>query len=327
MKGKVKVAQLGLGPIGLECLRTALSMPWARVVGAVDIDPAKVGSDLGALIGEKHLLGVRVVGGVEQLATKPDLIFHTAVSRFRVAYTQLEALARQGIHVVSSCEELVFPTLREPKLAAKLDRICRTSGARLVGTGVNPGFVMDVLPLCLASVSRQVRAIHVQRVVNASSRREPLQRKIGSGLAPAKFRHLLRVGKAGHAGLTESLALIAHALGWKVEKVIETAKPIVARKDIRTKYFFVRKGQTCGLHQSVGARIDSKLRLNLDLKMYLEAEDPHDSIQIDGNPPLNVVIREGVAGDQATVAALVNTAPRLLQVSPGLRLLTELPLA
>jgi hypothetical protein len=327
MKGKVKIAQLGLGPIGIECLKLASSMPWARVVGAVDIDPAKVGSDLGALTGEKRLRGTRVVLGVEQLTNKPDLIFHTAVSRFRVAYAQLEALARQGIHVVSSCEELVFPTLREPKLAARLDGICRSSGARIVGTGVNPGFVMDVLPLCLASVSHQVRAIHVQRVVNASTRRKPLQRKIGSGLAPAEFRRLLRAGKAGHAGLQESFALIAHALGWKARKIVETGEPIVARKDIRTKYFFVRKGQTCGLHQHAEARIDGKLRLSLDLKMYLEAEDPHDSIQIDGNPPLNVVIKGGVAGDQATVAALVNTAPRLLQASPGLRLLTELPLA
>lgn len=325
MKGKLKIAQLGLGPIGIECLKLASTLPWARVVGAVDIDPSKVGLDWRVLTGEKRPRGARIVSRVEELKEKPDLIFHTAVSRFRTAYEQLEALARQGIHVVSSCEELVFPRLREPKLAARLNRLCHTSGARIVGTGVNPGFVMDLLPLCLAGVIHPIRAIDVQRVVNASTRREPLQRKIGSGLAPAEFKRLLRAGKAGHAGLKESFALIAHTLGWKARKIVEISEPIVARQNIRTKYFSVRKGQTCGLHQHAEAWIDGDLRLSLDLKMYLDAENPHDAIQIEGNPPLNVLIKGGVAGDQATAAALVNTAPRLLRAAPGLRLLTELP--
>jgi 4-hydroxy-tetrahydrodipicolinate reductase len=236
-------------------------------------------------------------------------------------------MARQGINVVSSCEELLFPRLREPRLAAKLDRVCRESGARIVGTGVNPGFVMDLLPLVLSGVSREVTSIHVQRVVNASTRREPLQRKIGSGLAPAEFRRRLRSGKAGHAGLKESLALIAHTLGWEPAEIVETGDAIVAHHSICTRYLQVRKGQTCGLHQRVEARILSELRLTLDLKMYLDAENPHDAIQIEGDPPLNVLIKGGVAGDPATVAALVNTAPRLLRAKPGLRLITELAVA
>jgi 4-hydroxy-tetrahydrodipicolinate reductase len=186
---------------------------------------------------------------------------------------------------------------------------------------------MDLLPICLTSVSQEVRSIHVQRVVNASTRREPLQRKIGSGLAPEEFRHLLRAGKAGHAGLKESMALIAHTLGWRISRIVETGRAIVAPRHIRTQYLQVRKGETCGLHQHVRAKIDGQFRLTLDLKMYLDAENPHDAVQIDGTPPLDLIIRDGVAGDQATVAALVNTAPRLLQAQPGLRLVTELAAA
>jgi 4-hydroxy-tetrahydrodipicolinate reductase len=328
MSGKTKIAQFGLGPIGIETLKLAASKPWAEVVGGVDIDPAKVGRDLSEVTGLKNLRGRSVYSSVDELlaAVKPQLIFHTAVSKFKAAYPQLEPIARRGINVVSSCEELVFPALREPKLAAKLDRLCRSSGARVVGTGVNPGFVMDVLPLCFSMVSREVRAVHVERVVDASTRREPLQRKIGCGMRPAAFCSLLRAGRAGHAGLKESLALLAHGLGWKLDNILETGDAVIAKRSIRTRYLQVRKGQTCGLHQRAQGRVNGRIRLTLDLKMYLGAKEPHDAIQIEGDPPLEIIIDGGVAGDQATVAALVNAAPRLLRARPGLLLPTDLPL-
>jgi len=324
---KIKIAQFGLGPIGLESLKLAAAKPWANIVGAVDIDPAKIGNDLGALTGLKALRGRRVCGSLGELLahSRPQLIFHTSVSRFKDAFAQIEPMARRGISVVSSCEELLFPALREPRLAATLDRICKQAGARVVGTGVNPGFVMDLLPVFLTGVSREILAVHVQRVVNASTRRAPLQKKIGSGLPPADFRRLLKQRKAGHAGLKESLALLAHSLGWTPKHIVETGDAIVADHHIRTRYLEVKKGQTCGLHQCARATVNGTVRLTLDLKMYLDAKNPHDAVQIEGDPPLDILINGGVAGDQATVAALVNTAPRLLKAPAGLLLLTDLP--
>ena len=324
---KIRMAQFGLGPIGIETLKLAATKPWAEIVGGIDIDPQKTGKDLGELTQAKELEGKIVYHSLKELGAykKPDVIFHTAVSKFKDAYAQIEPMARMGISVVSSCEELLFPQLREPQLAGKLDRICKKSGARVIGTGVNPGFVMDLLPLCMTGVSREVRAVHVQRVVNASTRRAPLQKKIGSGMAPEEFRKLFKAGKAGHAGLKESLALIAHCLGWKTGRIVETGDAVVAERDIRTQYLEVKQGQACGLHQRAEARVNGKIVLTLDLKMYLDAPQPHDAIQIEGEPPLNVVVNGGVAGDHATVAALVNSAPRLLQARPGLLLVTDLP--
>jgi 2,4-diaminopentanoate dehydrogenase len=324
---KIRIVQFGLGPIGLETLKLAAVKRWAEIVGGVDIDRAKIGQDLGVLTGMKRLRGRRVWGSWEELVARerPDVVFHTAVSRFKDAYAQIEPMARRGISVVSSSEELLFPRLREPKLATKLDKLCRKTGARIIGTGVNPGFVMDVLPICLTGVSRVVRAIHVQRVVNASTRRAALQKKIGSGLPPAEFRRLFRQGQAGHVGLKESLALVAHCLGWSLENIVETGDAVVADHHIRTQYLEVKKGQTCGLHQRAQATVNGRVCLTLDLKMYLDAKSPHDAVQVEGEPPLNVVIDGGVAGDQATVAALVNTVPRLLQAPAGLLLMTDLP--
>lgn len=323
----IRIAQFGLGPIGLETLKLATTKPWAEVVGAIDIDPAKAGRDLFELTGLKALRGRGVCASLESLMkrSKPDVILHTSVSKFPAAFDQLLPMARLGLHVVSSCEELLFPQFREPDLARRLDRACKRSGARMVGTGVNPGFVMDVLPLCLSGVSCSISSVHVERVVNASTRREPLQRKIGSGMAPAVFRRLLREGKAGHAGLRDSLALLAYGLGWVPRNITETSDAVIAEQDIRTQHLKVLKGQTCGIHQRAEARSKGGRKLSLDLKMYLDAPDPHDEVVIGGIPPLKLVIPGGVAGDPATAAALVNTVPRLLSSGPGLLLMTDLP--
>ena len=324
---KIKVAQFGLGPIGLETLKLAAAKPWAEVLGGIDIEPAITGRDIGELTQTSSLQGRRVFGSLDDLVAvaKPDVIFHTAVSKVKAAFPQLEPMARAGINVVSSCEELLLPQLREPELAAQLDAVCKQHGTRIVGTGVNPGFVMDVLPVCLTGVCREVRAVHVQRVVNASTRRGPLQRKIGSGWTPEEFERRFREGTAGHAGLKESLALIAHCLGWQITDLLEVGKAVVADHDIRTPHVEVKKGQCCGIHQYAEAKGDGKVCLTLDIKMYLGAPNPHDACQIEGEPPLDMWIEGGVAGDAATVPSLVNAAPRLLKAPPGLLLMTDLP--
>jgi hypothetical protein len=323
---QIKVAQFGLGPIGLETLKLAATKPWAKIVGGIDINPAFIGKPLAKITGDKKAGRAKVYRSLEELlqVAKPDVIFHTAVSKVSAAYSQIEPIVRRGISVVSSCEELLFPALREPKLAAQLDAACKSGGARVLGTGVNPGFVMDVLPVCLTGVCRDVQAVHVQRVVDATTRRGPLQRKIGSGWTPAEFEKRFKAGTAGHAGLKESAALIAHALGWKLDELVETGKAMVALQDIKTPHVTVAKGQCCGIHQVAVGRIKGEVKITLDIKMYLEAPNPHDSVQIVGEPTINNIITTGVAGDGATVASLVNAAPRVLKAQPGLLLMTDI---
>jgi hypothetical protein len=326
MKSKIKIAQFGLGPIGVETLRLAANKPRAHIVGAIDIDPSKVGRNLNELTRLSRLRGCKVFASADDLIAKekPDIIFHTAVSRFKPAFGQLEPIARRGISIVSSCEELLFPQLSEPKLASRLDNLCRRTGARIVAAGVNPGFAMDLLPLFLTGVCRSVKAIRIHRVVNASTRRKPLQRKIGSGLPPKRFHQLFKARQIGHAGLKESLALVAHCLGWKIPQITETCDAVVTNHTIRTEYFEVNRGQTCGLHQRAQATTRGGLVLSLDLQMYLDAPNAHDAVQIEGDPPVELIIKNGIAGDQATVAALVNTGPRLFEAKPGLLLLSDL---
>ena len=326
---KIKVCQFGLGPIGLESLKLAAEQSWLEVTGGVDIDPAKTGRSLGELTGVATLGGSKVFSTLDALFAAlgtPEVVLHTAGSSAAAAFGQMQPALERGISVASTCEELIFPALKTPALVTEFDGLCRRTGARIAATGVNPGFVMDVLPICLTGVSREVKSIFVARVVNASTRRQPLQAKIGSGQNPADFCAKFAAGKAGHAGFQQSVALLAHAMGWTIDEIRETCEPVVATSRVVTRFFDVAPGQSVGIHQKCVGLSGGETRIKLDLQMYLDAPNPHDAIVIKGRPELNAVLNGGVAGDDATVAALINIVPRLLAAAPGVRLMTELAL-
>lgn len=324
---KIKVIQFGLGPIGIESLKLAAESSWLEVMGGVDIDPAKIGQTLAQVTGITELGGANVHPSLETLFAAvgtPDVVLHTAGSSAAASFAQMRPALERGISVASTCEELIFPALQAPGATADYDALCRRTGARIAGTGVNPGFVMDLLPICLTGVSRDVRSIYVERVVDASTRRGPLQAKIGSGQSPDAFRAKFAAGRAGHAGFKQSVALLAHAMGWTLDEIHETCEPIVAASRVVTKYFDVGPGQSLGIHQKCAGLAGGTARIRLDLQMYLGAPLPHDSIVISGRPELQATLTGGVAGDDATVAALINIIPRLLAAPAGVRLMTEL---
>jgi hypothetical protein len=324
---KIKVVQFGLGPIGLESLKLAADQSWLEVTGGVDIDPAKVGRPLAELTGVPSLANAKVFPSLDALfaaAGEPDVILHTAGSSAATSFAQMKPALDRGISVASTCEELIFPALKTPALVTEFDQLCQRTGARIAGTGVNPGFVMDILPICLTGVSREVKSIYVERVVNAATRRQPLQAKIGSGQNPDDFRAKFAAGKAGHAGFQQSIALLAHAMGWQLDEIRETCEPVVATSRVVTKFFDVAPGQSLGIHQTCIGLSGGDTKIKLDLQMYLDAPLPHDAIVVRGRPDLNLVLNGGVAGDDATVAALINIVPRLLAAAPGVRLMTEL---
>lgn len=324
---QIKVIQFGLGPIGIESLKLAAEQSWLEVIGGVDIDPAKVGRTLADLTGITSFGAAKVYDTLESLfaaAGQPDVVLHTASSSAAVSLAQMKPALERGVSVASTCEELIFPALKTPVVAAEYDELCRRTGARITGTGVNPGFVMDILPICLTGVSREVTSIYVERVVNASTRRQPLQAKIGSGQNPADFRAKFAAGKAGHAGFQQSVALLAHAMGWQLAEIRETCEPVVATSRVVTKFFDVAPGQSVGIHQKCFGLCGGETKIKLDLQMYLDAPLPHDAIVVKGRPDLNLVLNGGVAGDDATVASLINIVPRLLAAAPGVRLMTEL---
>lgn len=308
----ITVVQYGIGPIGAEIARLLLSKPWIKVIGAVDIDPAKIGKDLGEVIGLGRSIGVPVTA---ELQGKPDVVCHSTGSRVRDVEAQLTSLLGRGCHVVSTCEELSFPLDVEAR--ERLQHVARAANVGLLGTGVNPGFVMDKLPLTITSVCQEVREVEIIRVQNASTRREPLQRKVGASMTVDEFREAVAAGRIKHMGLRESLMMVGQGLGVEFDTVTdEVIEPIIAEREIVTQYLKVQPGQVAGVHQTIYGK--GRINVSLELRMYVGAEDvAADRVIVKGVPDVEMEIKGGIHGDRATAAMVVNAIPRIIQARPG----------
>ncbi|MCU1347951.1 MAG: dapB [Acidobacteria bacterium] len=318
----ITVAQYGIGPIGAEIARLLTTKPWIKIVSAVDIDPNKIGKDLGDVIGLGRPLGVVITA---DLHGKPDVVCHSTGSRLRDVAGQLKELLGRGCHVVSTCEELSFPLDRQ--IREELQQVARASNVALLGTGVNPGFVMDKLPLTITSVCQEVQSVDIIRIQNASTRREPLQRKVGASMTVEEFRAAVDAGKIKHMGLRESLMMVGKGLGVEFEHVTdEVINPIVAEREVVTQYLKVAPGQVAGVHQAIEGT--GRIRVRLELRMYVGAEDvAADRVVIKGIPDVDMVIKDGVHGDRATAAMVVNSIPRIVAARPGVLTMDDIPIS
>lgn len=318
----ISVAQYGIGPIGAEIARVLLTKPWVKLVAAVDIDPNKIGKDLGDVIGLGRKVGVVVT---PDLQGKADVVCHSTGSRLREVADQLESLLSRGSHVVSTCEELSFPL--DVEIRERLQHVARTANVALLGTGVNPGFVMDKLPLTITSVCQDVKSVEIIRIQNASTRREPLQRKVGAGMTVDEFRAAVAAGKIKHMGLKESLILVGNGLGVEFDSVTdEKIEPIVADREIKTQYLSVAPGQVAGVHQTIYGK--GRIDVSLELRMYVGAEDvAADRVIVHGIPDVEMTIKGGVHGDRATAAMVVNCIPRIVQARHGVLTMDDIPIS
>lgn len=331
METPFRVVQYGLGPIGQEVARTVLKKQTTgalELVGAIDIDPDKVGRDVTTIIGENSSpSGIRVREDAEQVLaeTEPDVVLHSTTSFLDGVSEQFKQCVEAGADVVSSTEELAFPFDRHPELADQLDQAARQSGQVIVGTGVNPGYAMDTLALAATGTCVSVEAVEVERIVDASKRRRPLQEKIGAGLSTEAFAEKKATGTFGHIGLRESLLMLADGLGWSLEGIEETLDPVVAEERAETPFLTVEEGEVAGIHHAIEGRVGGAPALSLSLKMYVGAESSRDAVTVEGDPPIDLVVQNGIFGDTATVGALVNTIPLAVEASPGLQTMKDLP--
>jgi 4-hydroxy-tetrahydrodipicolinate reductase len=322
----MRIVLYGLGPIGVAVTRLLAAKPHAVLVGAIDTDPAKVGRDLGSVAGLPHALGVLVSDDAHHvLALGADVVVHCTGSLLRDVKDQLLHAVETGHNVVSSCEELAYPFRKLPALSAQLDERARRHGVTLHGTGVNPGFVMDKLPLTLSAACQEVHHLSVKRVVDAGTRRLPLQRKIGAGLSASEFFEAVVEGRIKHHGLPESAAMLAHGLGFAIDEITETLDPVFARQTVTTEFLTIEQGRVAGLKQVCRAIARGSERLVLELQMYVGAKEPEDTAVIRGVPDLTLTIPGGVHGDLATAAAIVNALPVIVASPAGLRTVAEVP--
>jgi hypothetical protein len=321
LKKKIRAIQYGIGPIGASILKLMREKEAIEIIGAIDNDPAKIGKDLGEVIGASDApWGVKVSGDARGvLEQSADVVMHTTSSSLPKVVDQLLACMDVGSCVVSTCEELSYPFRTHPELATQLDKSAKDNGVALVGTGVNPGFVMDKLVITLAAVSQRIEHARALRIVDASKRRLPLQKKIGAGLSVEEFRTRVKEGTIKHVGLPESVAMVGDSLGLRIDEITETIEPKVAAERVQTEFLTVEAGQAAGVHQIARGLSDGKELIYMELQMYVGAKDPADTVELKGHPNISLVIPGGSHGDIATASVAVNSIPPILEAPAGLR--------
>jgi 4-hydroxy-tetrahydrodipicolinate reductase len=298
-------------------------------VGAIDVDKNKVGKDLGELLETGKRLGVTVSDDSRKVLQKAcaSIVIHATSSHLRDVYPQIAPLAEYGVNVISTCEELSYPYVSEPELAKKLEALGTKYAMTFLGTGINPGFLMDTLVIALTGVCQQVNSIKVDRVMNAATRRVPFQKKVGAGLTVSEFRKKMETKAiSGHVGLEQSIGMIASALRWELDRIIvEPVEPVIAMNAVASDAIKVKKGDVAGLKQIAKGMKKRKPVITLNFQAFIGAKQEYDAITINGVPPINEKISPCVHGDYGTAAVIVNSIPRVMNATPGLATMKDLP--
>lgn len=327
-KNPIKVLHFGLGPIGAAVVRQVAARKGFRIVGAVDIDPAKAGRDLGVVADVGRPLKIKVSDDAKKAikASKPDVVVLCTQSSLKKVTPQIEAILKQKVAIVSTTEELAYPNGANLKYARAIHQMAKKAKVAVIGTGVNPGFTMDALPIALTGVCERVDAIRVDRVQDARVRRLPFQQKIGSGLTPDQFQKKVDDGSVRHVGLAESISMIAEAMGWKLDRITDDIQPRIATETVSSEFLAVDPGYVCGIVQDgVGYRNGEPV-ITLHMEAYLGAPASYDAVRIQGSPSIHSRIEGGVHGDVATASITVNSIPKILEVAPGLHTMRDMPL-
>jgi 4-hydroxy-tetrahydrodipicolinate reductase len=324
----IRVLLYGLGPIGASVARQVASRKGFQIVGAVDIDRNKIGRDLGEVIGLDKKLRVRVtndaVGAIK--SGRPDVVVLCTSSSLKDVMPQIETVLSKKVAIVSTTEELSYPVGKNRALARKIDALAKKAKVAVVGTGVNPGFAMDALPITLTGICERVDSIRVDRIQDARSRRLPFQQKIGSGLTKEQFAKKVKDGSVRHVGLAESMTMIADAMGWKLDKVTDEIQPKIAGQAVESELLAVDPGYVCGIIQDGIGYSKGKAVVTLHMEAYLGAPESYDAVTVEGNPNITQKISGGLHGDIATASITVNSIPKILRVAPGLRTMADMPI-
>lgn len=333
MKRNVKVVIWGFGAMGSGMARMLLKKKGVDIVG-VCARGAKIGKSMYELLGEErgNRPEVLVNGDINALLqeTTPDVCLCATDSFTKVAFPRLKTVLENKVNVISTAEEMSYPKAQDPELAAELDRIAKENGVSILGTGINPGLMMDLLVLCLTGCMMDVEHIEAKRVNSLSPFGPYVMKEQGVGTTVKEFEDGVREGTlSGHVGFAESVGMIAEGLGWKLEKFEQQMRPIVTEVDRKSEFGFAKAGDVAGVNMTGQGWIDGEVKIDMvhpqQIEPQLGGTETGDYITIKGTPSINMANKPEVEGGIGTIAMCVNMIPHIINADPGLKTMIDLP--
>jgi len=330
MKNQFDVIQVGFGPMGKIIVTLLLQRKNLRLRGVIDINPQLVGKKVSEFLDISKDLDLAIESDLDSVLSrdKVDVVIIATSSSLEKIIPTIECAVKSRSNVISICEELSFPFNYNLKTAKELDALAKSNNVTIVGTGINPGYLMDLLPIVLTAPCQSFRSIKVKRMMNSAKRRIPFQKKIGTGLSVDEFHEKISNKEiTGHVGLTQSIQMIVAALGLDYDELIELPpKEIISPEEFITSYGeTVPKGNVCGLQSKAYAKKEGTDLITLDFIAYAGDHEEFDSVVIDGIPRIEQKIIGGVHGDLGTSAMVANLIPKVIESRSGLLTMKDLP--
>ncbi|MEW6725042.1 MAG: 2,4-diaminopentanoate dehydrogenase [Bacillota bacterium] len=331
--GKLRVIHWGLGAMGGGMVRLMQEKPSLESVGAIDTDPNKAGRDLGPVVGLQGELGIKVSSQPGEVLgkTDADLLLLATSSFTREVFPQIKQALEAGLNVITIAEEMAFPWANEPKFADELDRLAKAKGLTVLGTGINPGFILDTLIIALTGACEWVEKIRAARINDLSPFGATVMRTQGVGTTPEQFTAGVEAGSiVGHVGFPESMHLIASALGWKLDRIEQVKEPIISNVYRETPVVKVEPGMVAGCRHTAKAYVGDKVVMEFEhpqqIHPHLEGVETGDYVWIEGRPNFNVSNKPECPGGIGTIAMAVNMIPAVVDARPGMLTMADLPL-
>ena len=331
---KVRVALWGFGAMGKGIARLLLSRHGVEIVGVCDRYEAYAGQSIYGLLelDRRDRAEVKVSATIEEaLAAAPvDCCVIATDSFVKDVFPKIREVVTRGINVLTIAEEMSFPAAQHPELAAEMDRLARAHGVSVLGTGINPGLMMDLLAVCLSGAMTEVSHVRCERVNSLSPFGQTVMHEQGIGITPEQFEQGKADGSlAGHVGFHESAAMIAKALGFTYDSLTQDIKPIITEVDRKSPHGFAAKGQVAGVNMTASARRDGEELIALihpqQIEPQLAGVDTGDYITLQGTPPIDMAVKPEVNGGLGTIAMACNTLPFVVAARPGLLTMLDLP--
>uniref|UniRef100_A0A7C4JMD0 Dihydrodipicolinate reductase n=1 Tax=Staphylothermus marinus TaxID=2280 RepID=A0A7C4JMD0_STAMA len=318
----MKIGLYGFGSINRLLAKYAVELGY-DIVGVVDIDERIVGVDIGDIIGLGEKYGV-VVSRNPDVLVGSDIVYHATSSYLDKTYDQIMSIVTRGLNVISTCETLAYPYYRYPILARWIDEKAKQYGVSVLGTGINPGFILDTLVVILSSTNPYIKRVVATRSLDAAKRREAFRKKIGVGETPEIVSKKLESGEyTGHVGYAESVYLISEAAGLQLTRVVEYQEPVVAENDISSNNVRVAKGRTRGIRGWASGYVGNREVIRVELNALVGA-DEYDEVLIETSDDVVKWRSSGVHGDKGTVSIMLNIGEKLWRYPPGLLTMVDI---
>ncbi|MCL2698911.1 MAG: 2,4-diaminopentanoate dehydrogenase [Defluviitaleaceae bacterium] len=333
MRENVKVIIWGIGAMGGGMADMLMKKQGVDIVGAVGGTDSKVGKSLFDFI--KTDRGDRadiIIGRAEDVIKEgaADIVLCCTDSFTKNAFPRLKLCLEQKINVISCAEEMAYPQAQSPDLAKQLDEIAKANGVSILGTGINPGLIMDLLVVIMTGCCESVDHILSRRVNSLSPFGKTVMEEQGIGITKEEFLDGVKTGKlSGHVGFPESARMIADAIGWKIDKLEQSMNPIMTDVDRKSLHGFAKAGNVAGCSMEATAYRDGKEIIKMEHPQQIEPEQvgiqTGDYVIIKGTPDINMVNSPEVPGGIGTIAMCVNMIPHVINARPGLHSMIDLP--